>query len=87
MTHPKVNFQIAAAAKFPVADLEGNCHLVVLMQRLVEAFALVGLHLDVVGGGQREEAARRGENSKGRKQHRDGSTVCLGVLACFWVEV
>jgi hypothetical protein len=49
LTHPKVNFQIAAAAKLPVADLEGHRHLVILVQRLVEAFALVGLHLDIMG--------------------------------------
>jgi hypothetical protein len=48
LTHPEVNFEISAATKLPVADLEGDCHLVVLVEGLVEAFALVGLHLDVV---------------------------------------
>jgi hypothetical protein len=42
----------------------------------VEAFALVGLHLDVVGGRQGEQAARRSEETEGREQH-----VCdCGVL-------
>jgi len=45
---PKVNFQVAAASEFPVADLEGDGHLVVLVQGLVETLALVGLHLDAV---------------------------------------
>lgn len=49
LTHPKVNLQVATAAKFSVADLKGHGHLVVLVEGFVEAFALVGLHLDVVG--------------------------------------
>lgn len=48
LTYPEVNLQVSTAAKLPVADLEGNRHLVVLVQGLVEAFALVGLHLDVM---------------------------------------
>ena len=48
LTHPEINLQISAAAKLPVADLERDCHLVILVEGLVEAFALVGLHLDVV---------------------------------------
>jgi len=48
LTHPEINLQISAAAKLPVADLERDCHLVVLVEGLVEAFALVGLHLDIV---------------------------------------
>lgn len=50
LTHPKVNLEVPAATKFSVADLEGDGHLVVLVQRLVEAFAHVGLHLNVVRG-------------------------------------
>ena len=52
LTYPEVNFQVSAATKLSVADLEGNGHLVVLVQRFVEAFALVSLHLDVVCRGK-----------------------------------
>lgn len=69
LTHPEVNLQVAAAAKLAVADLEGDGHLVVLVQGFVEAFALVSLHLDVVGRGIRQQAARRSEHGEGRKQH------------------
>jgi len=45
---PEIDLQVSAAAKLPVADLERDCHLVVLVEGLVEAFALVGLHLNIV---------------------------------------
>jgi hypothetical protein len=47
-TYPEINFEIATASKFPVANLEGHGHFVVLVKGLVEAFALVRFHLDVV---------------------------------------
>ena len=54
---PEVDFQIAGAAELAVADLEGDGHFVVFVQHFVEAFALVGAQLDVVGeGGGGEEA-------------------------------
>jgi hypothetical protein len=64
-THPEIHLQISAPAKLPISNLERNRHLVVLVQRFVEAFALVRLHLDVVSGGYR----RRGEERKGSEQH------------------
>jgi hypothetical protein len=54
-THPEVNVQVSATAKLAVADLEGDGHLVVGVQLLVEAFARVGSELDVVGGGEAYE--------------------------------
>jgi hypothetical protein len=62
-SYPKVDLEVPAAAKLSVADLERHSHLVVLVELFVEAFAHVGLHLDVVGGSQGEEAARRSEKS------------------------
>lgn len=59
--YPEVNLQVSAPSEFPVADLERDCHLVVLVQLLVEAFALVRLHLDVVRRCEGEQAARRCE--------------------------
>ena len=61
-SYPEINLQIPASSKLPVANLERDCHLVVLVQRLVEAFALVRLHLDVVRGGEAEEARHRSES-------------------------
>lgn len=46
--YPKVDFQVSTSAKLSVADLECDRHPVVLVQLLVEALALVRLHLDVV---------------------------------------
>lgn len=46
--YPKVNVQVAGAAKLAVADLEGDGHTVVSVELLVEAFAAVGGELDVV---------------------------------------
>lgn len=69
IAYPEVNLQIAATTKLPVANLEGDCHLVVFVKLLVEAFALVSLHLDVVRRCEGEKAARRCEKAKGREQH------------------
>lgn len=79
-THPEVNVQVAATAKFAVADLEGHGHLVVGMELLVEAFARVGLELDVVGRGEADEIAEGGDNGGGREQHCGGlrSTAVAG---------
>lgn len=53
---PEVDFEVAGAAELAVADLEGDGHFVVFVEHFVEAFALVGAHLDVVGeGGGGEE--------------------------------
>jgi hypothetical protein len=69
IAHPEINLQVPAASKLAVADLECDRHLVVLVQGLVEALALVGLHLDVVRGRERDEAARCSEDGEGREQH------------------
>jgi hypothetical protein len=85
--HPEINLQIPASAKLAVADLEGNRHLVVLVQRLVEAFALVRLHLDVVRGGERDEAARGSEDGERGKQHGWPRAVsCCAVVLCWCLE-
>ncbi len=82
IAYPKVNLQVPAAAKFPVADLEGDCHLVVLVKRFVEAFALVCLHLDVVRQRVLQQATRRSEKGKRREPHacrsRDAAQSCRG---------
>lgn len=52
LTYPEVNLQVSATAKLSVADLKRNRHLVVLVQRFMETFALVSLHLDVVCRGK-----------------------------------
>jgi hypothetical protein len=63
-TDPEIDLQVSAPAKLSVADLEGDRHLVVLVQLLVEAFSRVRLHLDVVGGRQPEQAARGRKDGK-----------------------
>lgn len=49
-SYPEVDLEVPTSSKFPIADLERDGHLVVLVQLFVEAFAHVRLHLDVVGG-------------------------------------
>jgi hypothetical protein len=79
IAHPEINLQVPAATEFPVADLERDRHLVVLVQRLVEALALVRLHLDVVRGRERDEAARCSEDGERGEQHD------WRVAAVLWV--
>lgn len=50
-TYPEVNFEVACATEFSVANLERDCHLVILVQLLVEALSAVGGKLNVVGHG------------------------------------
>jgi hypothetical protein len=69
LTHPEFDVQVPASSKLAIADLECDCHLVVLVQLFVETFAHVGLHLDVMGGGQGEERARCYEETERREQH------------------
>lgn len=38
-TYPEINLEVPAPSKFPVADLERNSHLIILVQCLVEAFS------------------------------------------------
>lgn len=66
MGYPEVNVEIPSAAKLPVTDLEGDSHLVLLVEVLVEAFPAVGRELDVMGRGSLEEA--------GCQQQRGGCT-------------
>lgn len=67
---PEVDLQVPAAAELAVADLKGDGHFVVLVQLLVEAFAHVGLHLDVVRRRQSDEGTRDCEEGKRRESHR-----------------
>ena len=69
IAYPKVNLDVSAAAKFSVANLEGDGHLVVLVKRFVETFTLVGLHLNAVRQRRRQQAARRSKKGKGREPH------------------
>ena len=69
LTHPEINLQVSAAAKLPVADLERDCHLVVLVEGLVEAFAGVSPELDVVCGHGGEPRQRRDQESRRGESH------------------
>lgn len=63
-TYPEIDFDIAGATKFPVAHLERDGHLVILMQLLVEALSAVGRKLDVVGHRCREQPGCREEQRR-----------------------
>ncbi len=60
-THPKIQLQIPRPAKLPVPHLKRHCHLIILMQHLVEAFSLMRAHLYVVRKGCWEEAQEGAE--------------------------
>ena len=60
-THPEVNLQIPRTAKLSVSNLECDGHLIILVKDLVEAFSLMGAHLDVVRKRAGEEAQEGGE--------------------------
>lgn len=62
--YPEVNFEVAASAKFAVADLEGDSHLVVRMEEFVKAFARMCLELDVVGDARTQQCRNGNEYSK-----------------------
>jgi hypothetical protein len=47
-SYPEVNIQISSTTEFSIANLEGNSHLVLLVELLVETLAPVGRELDVV---------------------------------------
>jgi hypothetical protein len=88
MAHPEINLQVPTASKFPIADLERHRHLVVLVERFVEAFALVGLHLDIVRRRERKQAARRSEEGERWKQHIGGYRNAIPggrvLMLIFW---
>ena len=69
MTHPKIDIEVAGAAKLAVADLEGHRHLVIAMEVLVEAFAAVGGKHNVVSGSGAEQAGRKQQLSCCEEMH------------------
>jgi len=70
LTHPEIDIQVTATTKFTVADLERDGHLVVGVERLVEAFACVCFHLDIVGGADGCKA------QKGREDRAEHGVGC-----------
>lgn len=82
-SYPEVDVEVAGAAELAVADLEGDGHLVVAVQLLVEALAAVGGQLDVVGGGGPQQAGREEQlRCRGEEVHRerDGPGAAVVVL-------
>lgn len=68
-TYPEIDLQVATASEFPVSDLEGDGHLVILVQGLVEAFAGVSPELDVVCGHGGEPRQRRDQEGRCGESH------------------
>lgn len=63
--YPEVDIDISTSTKFPVTDLEGHGHQIILVQVLVEAFSRVRLELDGVCGGGGEPPQRGDEEGGG----------------------
>ena len=75
LTHPEINIKVTTTTEFTVADLERDGHLVVRVKRLVEAFACVCLHLDIMGGADGCKA------QKGREERAEHDVGCRVVRA------
>ena len=75
-THPEINFQIPRTAKLSVSNLESDRHLIILVKDLVEAFSLMGAHLNVVRKRAGKEAQEGGEYWEA---HRGRYVEGLGV--------
>lgn len=76
MTYPEVNIEVACAAELAIANLEGNSHLVILAEVLVEAFEAVGRQDDVVCSSNLESNGGGEE----RPRYRDdlhGDIMCI----------
>lgn len=79
-TNPEINVEVATTAKFTVANLEGDGHLVIGMKLLVKAFARVCLQLNVVRGSNGEQATKGGvEESKDKHD-------CCCLALCLRTE-
>lgn len=61
-TYPKINLQVSAPPKLPIANLEGHSHQVIAVQGLVEALPRVRLELDGVSGRGGDPAQRADED-------------------------
>lgn len=72
--YPEINIQISTTTKLPVAHLEGNSHLVVLVQDFVEAFPRMRLELDVVRIAEGEQGQNCQEESD-EKRHLPGRAM------------
>jgi hypothetical protein len=59
LAYPKVDIQVSGTAKFSIADLEGDGHLVLIVKLLVETFAAMGRELDVVAQHSLQQAGRQ----------------------------
>lgn len=86
LTYPKVYVQVAGRPKFPIADLVGHCHLVILVQGLVEAFPAVGWELDIMRSRGRQQAGRQ-QKSGGRGHEHAVSLSCRVLFVRQMVAV
>jgi hypothetical protein len=65
-TYPEINIEVTCAAKLAIADLEGDRHLVIPVQGLVEALEAMGRQDNVVRGGSLKGDSRSEECPRGR---------------------
>lgn len=47
--YPEIHLQVSGASKFAIAHLEGDGHLVIFVELLVETFPGVSANVDIVG--------------------------------------
>lgn len=73
LAYPEIYVEVAGAAELAVTDLEGNGHLVVGVQLLVEAFPRVRFEEDIVCGSDTREGHKA---SYRRQSHGDRGVMC-----------
>lgn len=70
--YPEIYLKVAASTKFPIANLEGDGHLVGFVEDLVKAFSGVGGKLDVVCQGCEREEGKEAGGKEGEEAHDEG---------------
>jgi len=75
--YPEIYIQIPTTPKLPIAHLERHGHLVVLVQGLVEAFARVRFHLDVVRICQSQQRSQPDQQAQQGRHDRRGLEVVV----------
>lgn len=70
-TYPEVDLDVATASKFAVANLEGDGHPVVRVEKFVKALACVGAELDVVSIGDASQDTQSRCNEQVQKSGHD----------------
>lgn len=85
--YPKINLQVPTTSELSVANLERDSHLVVAMQRFMEAFSRMCFELDVVSHGGRHPSQCGDQQGWCKESHIAGFLCCSRTRRILWVEL